>query len=393
MGKPTAVMPQGGSFLLYDGKSGDEFWTKAETLLYTALIGYIHYEAPQAEQNFSTLIDMLNAMETREDDEGFQNAVDIMFERLERKKPQHFAVRQYKKYKLAAGKTAKSILISCGARLAPFDIQELRDLTAYDELELDTLGDRKTALFMIMSDTDDTFNFLLSMCYTQLFNLLCEKADDVYGGRLPVHVRCLIDECANIGQIPKLEKLIATIRSREISACLILQAQSQLKALYKDNCDTIVGNMDSVVFLGGKERTTLKELSETLGKETIDSYNTGESRGREVSHSLNYQKLGKELMSMDELAIMDGGKCILQLRGVRPFLSSKYDLTQHPNYRYTSDANPKYAFSIEKYLSTGLKLREEDTYAVYEVDVDEDEMEEYFDEQDFSEAADEAAYP
>ena len=359
-----------------DGKSGDEFWTKAETLLYTALIGYIHYEAPQAEQNFSTLIDMLNAMETREDDEGFQNAVDIMFERLERKKPQHFAVRQYKKYKLAAGKTAKSILISCGARLAPFDIQELRDLTAYDELELDTLGDRKTALFMIMSDTDDTFNFLLSMCYTQLFNLLCEKADDVYGGRLPVHVRCLIDECANIGQIPKLEKLIATIRSREISACLILQAQSQLKALYKDNCDTIVGNMDSVIFLGGKERTTLKELSETLGKETIDSYNTGESRGREVSHSLNYQKLGKELMSMDELAVMDGGKCILQLRGVRPFLSSKYDLTQHPNYRYTSDANPKYAFSIEKYLSTGLRLREDDTYAVYEVDVDEDEMEE-----------------
>ena len=359
-----------------DGKSGDEFWTKAETLLYTALIGYIHYEAPQAEQNFSTLIDMLGAMETREDDEGFQNPVDIMFERLERKKPQHFAVRQYKKYKLAAGKTAKSILISCGARLASFDIQELRDLTAYDELELDTLGDRKTALFMIMSDTDDTFNFLLSMCYTQLFNLLCEKADDVYGGRLPVHVRCLIDECANIGQIPKLEKLIATIRSREISACLILQAQSQLKALYKDNCDTIIGNMDSVIFLGGKERTTLKELSETLGKETIDSYNTGESRGREVSHSLNYQKLGKELMSMDELAVMDGGKCILQLRGVRPFLSSKYDLTHHPNYRYTSDANPKYAFSIEKYLSTGLKLREEDTYAVYEVDVDEDEMEE-----------------
>ena len=359
-----------------DGKSGDEFWTKAETLLYTALIGYIHYEAPQAEQNFSTLIDMLNAMETREDMEDFQNPVDIMFERLERKKPQHFAVRQYKKYKLAAGKTAKSILISCGARLAPFDIQELRDLTAYDELELDTLGDRKTALFMIMSDTDDTFNFLLSMCYTQLFNLLCEKADDVYGGRLPVHVRCLIDECANIGQIPKLEKLIATIRSREISACLILQAQSQLKALYKDNCDTIVGNMDSVVFLGGKERTTLKELSETLGKETIDSYNTGESRGREVSHSLNYQKLGKELMSMDELAVMDGGKCILQLRGVRPFLSQKYDLTQQPNYRYTSDANPKYAFDIEKYLAHRLKLREDETYAVYEVNVDDEEMEE-----------------
>ena len=359
-----------------DGKSGDEFWTKAETLLYTALIGYIHYEAPQAEQNFSTLIDMLNAMDTREDDEDYQNPVDIMFERLEKKKPQHFAVRQYKKYKLAAGKTAKSILISCGARLAPFDIQELRDLTAYDELELDTLGDRKTALFMIMSDTDDTFNFLLSMCYTQLFNLLCEKADDVYGGRLPVHVRCLIDECANIGQIPKLEKLIATIRSREISACLILQAQSQLKALYKDNCDTIVGNMDSVIFLGGKERTTLKELSETLGKETIDSYNTGESRGREVSHSLNYQKLGKELMSMDELAVMDGGKCILQLRGVRPFLSQKYDLTQHPNYRYTSDANPKYAFDIEKYLAHRLKLRGDETYAVYEVNVDDEEMEE-----------------
>jgi len=359
-----------------DGKSGDEFWTKAETLLYTALIGYIHYEAPQAEQNFSTLIDMLNAMDTREDDEDYQNPVDIMFERLEHKKPQHFAVRQYKKYKLAAGKTAKSILISCGARLAPFDIQELRDLTAYDELELDTLGDRKTALFMIMSDTDDTFNFLLSMCYTQLFNLLCEKADDVYGGRLPVHVRCLIDECANIGQIPKLEKLIATIRSREISACLILQAQSQLKALYKDNCDTIVGNMDSVVFLGGKERTTLKELSETLGKETIDSYNTGESRGREVSHSLNYQKLGKELMSMDELAVMDGGKCILQLRGVRPFLSQKYDLTQHPNYRYTSDANPQYAFDIEKHLARRLKLREDETYAVYEVNVDDEEMEE-----------------
>ena len=359
-----------------DGKSGDEFWTKAETLLYTALIGYIHYEAPQVEQNFSTLIDMLNAMDTREDDEDYQNPVDIMFEQLEMKQPQHFAVRQYKKYKLAAGKTAKSILISCGARLAPFDIQELRDLTAYDELELDTLGDRKTALFMIMSDTDDTFNFLLSMCYTQLFNLLCEKADDVYGGRLPVHVRCLIDECANIGQIPKLEKLIATIRSREISACLILQAQSQLKALYKDNCDTIIGNMDSVVFLGGKERTTLKELSETLGKETIDSYNTGESRGREVSHSLNYQKLGKELMSMDELAVMDGGKCILQLRGVRPFLSRKYDLTEHPNYRFTSDANPKYAFDIEKYLAHRLKLREDETYAVYEMNVDEDETEE-----------------
>ena len=359
-----------------EGKAGDDFWVKAETLLYCALIGYIHYEAPVEEQNFATLIEFINAMEVREDDEEFKNPVDLMFDALEAEKPNHFAVRQYKKYKLAAGKTAKSILISCGARLAPFDIQELRDLTAYDELELDTLGDRKTALFMIMSDTDDTFNFLLSMCYTQLFNLLCEKADDVYGGRLPVHVRCLIDECANIGQIPKLEKLIATIRSREISACLILQAQSQLKALYKDNCDTIVGNMDSVVFLGGKERTTLKELSETLGKETIDSYNTGESRGREVSHSLNYQKLGKELMSMDELAVMDGGKCILQLRGVRPFLSQKYDLTQHPNYRYTSDANPKYAFDIEKYLAHRLKLREDETYAVYEVNVDDEEMEE-----------------
>ena len=359
-----------------DGKAGDEFWTKAETLLYCALIGYIHYEAPVEEQNFSTLIEFLNAMEVREDDEEFQNPVDLMFEALEKKKPNHFAVRQYKKYKLAAGKTAKSILISCGARLAPFDIQEVRDITAYDELQLDTLGDKKTALFLIMSDTDATFNFLISMIYTQLFNLLCEKADDVYGGRLPVHVRCLIDECANIGQIPKLEKLIATIRSREISACLILQAQSQLKALYKDNCDTIVGNMDSVVFLGGKERTTLKELSETLGKETIDSYNTGESRGREVSHSLNYQKLGKELMSMDELAVMDGGKCILQLRGVRPFLSQKYDLTQHPNYRYTSDANPKYAFDIEKYLAHRLKLREDETYAVYEVNVDDEEMEE-----------------
>ena len=359
-----------------DGKSGDEFWTKAETLLYTALIGFIHYEAPEEEQNFSTLIDMLNAMETRENEEDYQNQVDLMFERLEKRDPQHFAVRQYKKFKLAAGKTAKSILISCGAHLAPFDIEELREITSYDELELDTLGDRKTALFMIMSDTDDTFNFLLSMCYTQLFNLLCEKADDVYGGRLPVHVRCLIDECANIGQIPKLEKLIATIRSREISACLILQAQSQLKALYKDNCDTIIGNMDSVIFLGGKERTTLKELSETLGKETIDLYNTGESRGREVSHSLNYQKLGKELMSMDELAVMDGGKCILQLRGVRPFLSKKYDLIQHPNYRYTSDANPKYAFDIEKFLAHRLKLREDETYAVYEVSVNDDEMEE-----------------
>lgn len=358
-----------------DGKSGDDFWVKAETLLYTALIGYIHYEASEAEQNFSTLIDMLNAMDTREDDEDYQNPVDIMFERLKQKNPQHFAVRQYAKYKLAAGKTAKSILISCGARLAPFDIQELRDLTAYDELGLDTLGDRKSALFIIISDTDDTFNFLVSMCYTQLFNLLCEKADDVYGGRLPVHVRCLIDECANIGQIPKLEKLVATIRSREISACLILQAQSQLKALYKDNSDTIIGNMDSVLFLGGKERSTLKELEETLGKETIDTYNTGESRGRETSHSLNYQKLGKSLMSMDELAVMDGRKCILQLRGVRPFFSDKFDITQHPNYRFTSDADPRNAFNIEKYLSARLKLRPDEAYAVYEVDINE-EMEE-----------------
>lgn len=352
-----------------DGKAGDDFWQKAETLLYTALIGYIHYEAPENEQNFSTLIEFLNAMETREDDEDFQNAVDLMFEALEKKKPNHFAVRQYKKYKLAAGKTAKSILISCGARLAPFDIQELRELTAYDEMELDTLGDSKTALFIIISDTDDTFNFLVSMAYTQLFNLLCDKADDVYGGRLPVHVRCLIDEAANIGQIPKLEKLVATIRSREISACLVLQAQSQLKALYKDNADTIIGNMDSAIFLGGKERTTLKELAETLGKETIDTYNTGESRGREVSHSLNYQKLGKELMSIDELAVLDGGKCILQLRGVRPFLSSKYDITQHPNYKYLSDADPRNAFSIEKYLSTKLKPKPDEAFDVYDIDL------------------------
>ena len=313
-----------------EGKAGDDFWVKAETLLYTALIGYIHYEAPVEEQNFSTLIEFINAMEVREDDEDFKNPVDLMFEELKKRKPDHFAVRQYAKFKLSAGKTAKSILISCGARLAPFDIQELRELTAYDELQLDTLGDRKTALFIIMSDTDDTFNFLISMCYTQLFNLLCEKADDVYGGRLPVHVRCLIDEAANIGQIPRLEKLVATIRSREISCCLVLQAQSQLKALYKDSADTIIGNMDCSIFLGGKEPGTLKELAAALGKETIDSYNTGESRGREVSHSLNYQKLGKELMSVDELAVLDGGKCILQLRGVRPFLSNKYDLTKHP---------------------------------------------------------------
>ena len=350
-----------------EGKAGDDFWVKAETLLYTALIGYIHYEAPVEEQNFSTLIEFINAMEVREDDEEFQNPVDLMFAELEKEKPQHFAVRQYKKYKLAAGKTAKSILISCGARLAPFDIQELCDLTAYDELELDTLGDRKTALFIIMSDTDDTFNFLISLCYTQLFNLLCEKADDVYGGRLPVHVRCLIDEAANIGQIPRLEKLVATIRSREISCCLVLQAQSQLKAIYKDNADTIIGNMDTSIFLGGKEPTTLKELSAALGKETIDTFNTGESRGREVSHSLNYQKLGKELMSQDELAVMDGGKCVLQLRGVRPFLSNKYDITKHPNYKYTSDFDKRNELDIERFLSHRLRLKADAVCEVYEV--------------------------
>ena len=357
-------------------KGGDEFWTKAETLLYCALIGYIHYEAPEEEQNFATLIEFINAMEVREDDEEFKNPVDLMFDALEAEKPNHFAVRQYKKYKLAAGKTAKSILISCGARLAVFDIEELREVTAYDELELDTLGDQKTALFLIMSDTDDSFNFLIAMCYSQLFNLLCEKADDVYGGRLPVHVRCLIDEAANIGQIPRLEKLVATIRSREVSACLVLQAQSQLKAIYKDNADTIIGNMDSSVFLGGKEPTTLKELETMLGKETIDTYNTGESRGRETSHSLNYQKLGKALMSQDELAVMDGGKCILQLRGVRPFLSEKYDITKHPNYRYTADADPKNAFDIEKFLSTKLKLKADEAYEVFEVEADGTEDEE-----------------
>ena len=349
-----------------EGKAGDDFWVKAETLLYTALIGYIHYEAPEEEQNLSTLVEMVNTMEVREDDEEFQNQVDLMFEDLAKEKPAHFAVRQYKKYKLAAGKTAKSILISCGARLAPFDIQELRELTAYDELELDTLGDRKTALFLIMSDTDDTFNFLISLVYTQLFNLLCEKADDVYGGRLPVHVRCLIDECANIGQIPKLEKLVATIRSREISACLVLQAQSQLKAIYKDNADTIIGNMDTSIFLGGKEPTTLKELAAALGKETVDTYNTGESRGRETSHSLNYQKLGRELMSQDELAVMDGGKCILQLRGVRPFLSNKYDITKHPNYKYTSDFDKKNALDIERFLSHRLRLKPDTVCEVFE---------------------------
>ena len=351
-----------------DGKAGDEFWTKAETLLYCALIGYIHYEAPVEEQNFSTLIEFLNAMEVREDDEEFQNPVDLMFEALEKKKPNHFAVRQYKKYKLAAGKTAKSILISCGARLAPFDIQEVRDVTAYDELQLDTLGDKKTALFLIMSDTDATFNFLISMIYTQLFNLLCEKADDVYGGRLPVHVRWLIDEAANIGQIPNLEKLVATIRSREISACLVLQAQSQLKAIYKDNADTIIGNMDSRIFLGGSEPTTLKELNQALGKETIDTYNTSNTRGNSPSYGMNYQKLGKDLATVDELAVLDGGKCILQLRGVRPFKSDKYDLTQHPNYKYTSDFDKKNEFNIEQFLSRRLKLKAGDEYVVVDAD-------------------------
>ena len=354
-----------------DGKSGDDFWQKAETLLYTALIGYIHYEAPEEEQNFATLIEFINAMEVREDDETFENNVDLAFKELASREPNHFAVRQYKKYKLAAGKTAKSINISCGARLAPFDIQELREITMYDELELDTLGDRKTALFLIMSDTDSTFNFLISMIYSQLFNLLCEKADDVYGGRLPVHVRCLIDECANIGQIPNLEKLMATIRSREISACLVLQAQSQLKALYKDNADTIIGNCDSSIFLGGKEPGTLKELNQALGKETIDTFNTGESRGREVSHSLNYQKLGKDLATVDELAVLDGSKCILQLRGVRPFLSNKFDITQHRNYKYLSDATPKNEFDIEKFLSHRLKPKQDEAYNVFEVDVSE----------------------
>ena len=351
-----------------DGKAGDEFWTKAETLLYCALIGYIHYEAPVEEQNFSTLIEFLNAMEVREDDEDFQNPVDLMFEALEKKNPNHFAVRQYKKYLLAAGKTAKSILISCGARLAPFDIQEVRDVTAYDELQLDTLGDKKTALFLIMSDTDATFNFLISMIYTQLFNLLCEKADDVYGGRLPVHVRCLVDEAANIGQIPNLEKLVATIRSREISACLVLQAQSQLKAIYKDNADTIIGNMDSRIFLGGSEPTTLKELNQALGKETIDTYNTSNTRGNSPSYGMNYQKLGKDLATVDELAVLDGSKCILQLRGVRPFKSDKYDLTQHPNYKYTADYDKKNEFNIEQFLSHRLKLKANDEYVLVDGD-------------------------
>ncbi len=350
-----------------EGKSGDDFWVKAETLLYTALIGYIYYEAPTNEQNFSTLVEMINAMEVREDDESFKNAVDLLFDALEQKDPDHFALRQYKKYKLAAGKTAKSILISCGARLAPFDIKEVREITMYDELELDLVGDRKTALFFIISDTDATFNFLVSMAYTQLFNLLCERADDKYGGRLPVHVRCLIDEAANIGQIPNLEKLMATIRSREISACLVLQAQSQLKALYKDNMDTIIGNCDASLFLGGKEETTLKSWNSLLGKETIDMYNTSVTKGSKESHGQNFQKLGKDLMSVDELAVMDGGKCLLQIRGVRPFLSRKYDITKHPNYKYLSDYAPKNAFDIEKFLSTRLPVSPGELYRNYEV--------------------------
>ncbi len=350
-------------------KSSEDFWTKAEKLYYTALIGYIYYEAPEEEKNFTTLLDMINASEAREDDEDFKNPVDLMFDRLEEKDPEHFAVKQYKKYKLAAGKTAKSILISCGARLAPFDIRELRELMETDDLELDTLGDRKTALFVIISDTDDTFNFIVAMMYTQLFNLLCDKADDVYGGRLPVHVRCLLDEVANIGQIPKLEKLIATIRSREISACLILQAQSQLKAIYKDNADTIVGNCDTTLFLGGKEKTTLKEMSELLGKETIDLYNTSENRGREKTYGLNYQKLGKELMSQDEIAVMDGGKCILQVRGARPFFSDKFDITKHPRYKFLSDFDKKNEFDIEKYLKRRPEIiKPDEPFDLYEID-------------------------
>ena len=351
-----------------EGSGGDPFWEKSERLLLTALIAYLHYEAPVEEQNFATLLEMLNTMQVLEDDEEYQNPVDLLFEELAKKKPNSFAGRQYKLYKLAAGKTAKSILISCGARLAPFDIQELRDLTMYDELQLDTLGDKKTALFLIMSDTDSTFNFLISMVYTQLFNLLCDKADDVYGGKLPVHVRCLIDECANIGQIPNLEKLVATIRSREISACLVLQARSQLKAIYKDNADTIVGNMDSQIFLGGSEPTTLKDLSEMLGKETIDAFNTSDTRGNSPSYGTTFQKMGHELLSRDELAVLDGGKCILQLRGVRPFLSDKYDLTQHPNYKLTSDYDPKNTFDIEKYLNRKEKIHPADEFIVVDAD-------------------------
>ena len=351
-----------------EGRGGDPFWEKSERLLLTALIAYLHYEAPVEEQNFATLLEMLNTMQVLEDDEEYQNPVDLLFEELAKKKPNSFAGRQYKLYKLAAGKTAKSILISCGARLAPFDIQELRDLTMYDELQLDTLGDKKTALFLIMSDTDSTFNFLISMVYTQLFNLLCDKADDVYGGKLPIHVRCLIDECANIGQIPNLEKLVATIRSREISACLVLQARSQLKAIYKDNADTIVGNMDSQIFLGGSEPTTLKDLSEMLGKETIDAFNTSDTRGNSPSYGTSFQKMGHELLSRDELAVLDGGKCILQLRGVRPFLSDKYDLTQHPNYKLTSDCDPKNIFDIEKYLNRKTKIHPGDEFIVVDAD-------------------------
>ena len=351
-----------------EGSGGDSFWEKSERLLLTALIAYLHYEAPVEEQNFATLLEMLNTMQVLEDDEEYQNPVDLLFEELAKKKPNSFAGRQYKLYKLAAGKTAKSILISCGARLAPFDIQELRDLTMYDELQLDTLGDKKTALFLIMSDTDSTFNFLISMVYTQLFNLLCDKADDVYGGKLPIHVRCLIDECANIGQIPNLEKLVATIRSREISACLVLQARSQLKAIYKDNADTIVGNMDSQIFLGGSEPTTLKDLSEMLGKETIDAFNTSDTRGNSPSYGTTFQKMGHELLSRDELAVLDGGKCILQLRGVRPFLSDKYDLTQHPNYKLTSDYDPKNTFDIEKYLNRKEKINPNDAFVVIDAD-------------------------
>ena len=351
-----------------EGSGGDPFWEKSERLLLTALIAYLHYEAPVEEQNFATLLEMLNTMQVLEDDEEYQNPVDLLFEELAKKKPNSFAGRQYKLYKLAAGKTAKSILISCGARLAPFDIQELRDLTMYDELQLDTLGDKKTALFLIMSDTDSTFNFLISMVYTQLFNLLCDKADDVYGGKLPIHVRCLIDECANIGQIPNLEKLVATIRSREISACLVLQARSQLKAIYKDNADTIVGNMDSQIFLGGSEPTTLKDLSEILGKETIDAFNTSDTRGNSPSYGTTFQKMGHELLSRDELAVLDGGKCILQLRGVRPFLSDKYDLTQHPNYKLTSDYDPKNTFDIEKYLNRKEKINPNDEFVVIDAD-------------------------